>query len=103
RKGIWSLAMVTGEGMLDISAAANEPMLSVLVPTSPMPFTGFTMTVRKSETVDLNISMDQAIQFIMSCGVVVPPHQAPSLVNSTDRADALERLTSPSLQRDDRE
>jgi len=75
RKGIWSLAMVTGESMLDIRSAANEPVLSVLVPTSPMPFTGFTVTVRKSETVDLNITIDQAFQFIVSCGVVVPSQQ----------------------------
>jgi uncharacterized membrane protein len=75
RKGIWSLAMVTSESMLDIRSAANEPVLAVLIPTSPMPFTGFTITVKKSETIDLNITMDQAFQFIVSCGVVVPPHQ----------------------------
>ena len=33
------------------------------------------MTVRKSETIDLDLTIDQAIQFIVSCGVVVPPHQ----------------------------
>ncbi len=75
RKGIWSLALVTGESMVDIEAAANEPVLSVLIPTSPMPMTGFTLTVKKSETVDLRISFDEAIQFIVSCGVVVPPNQ----------------------------
>ncbi|HCK41879.1 MAG: DUF502 domain-containing protein [Pirellulales bacterium] len=75
RRGIWTLAMVTGESLLDIRCAANEPVLSVLVPTSPMPFTGFTVTVKKSETLDLNITMDQAFQFIVSCGVVVPPQQ----------------------------
>lgn len=75
RRGIWSLALVTGESMLDIEAAANEPVLSVLIPTSPMPMTGFTLTVKKSETVDLKISFDEAIQFIVSCGVVVPPSQ----------------------------
>lgn len=75
RKGIWSVGFVTGESMLDISAAANEPVLSVLMPTSPMPVTGFTITVRKSEAVDLNITVDQAIQFIVSCGVVIPPQQ----------------------------
>lgn len=75
RKGIWTLAMVTGESLLDIRCAANEPVLSVLVPTSPMPFTGFTVTVKKSETIDLNITIDQAFQFIVSCGVVVPPQQ----------------------------
>ena len=75
RKGIWTLAMVTGESLLDIRSAANEPVLSLLVPTSPMPFTGFTVTVKKSETIDLNITIDQAFQFIVSCGVVVPPQQ----------------------------
>lgn len=76
RKGIWSLGMVTGESLLDISCAANEPVLSVLIPTSPMPFTGFTITVKKSEAVDLNLTIDQAFQFIVSCGVVVPSQQA---------------------------
>ncbi len=75
RKGIWSLALVTGESMIDVEAAANEPVMSVLIPTSPMPMTGFTLTVKKSETVDLKISFDEAIQFIVSCGVVVPPSQ----------------------------
>lgn len=75
RKGMWSIGFVTGESMLDIRSAANEPVLSVLMPTSPMPMTGFTITVRKSETVDLNISIDQAIQFVVSCGVVVPRQQ----------------------------
>lgn len=72
RKGIWSLGFVTGEGMLDIRAAANQPTVTVLVPTSPMPATGFTVTLPKSDTIDLNITMDQAIQFCVSCGVVVP-------------------------------
>ena len=75
RKGIWTVAFVTGESMLDIESAANESVMSVLVATSPMPFTGFTMTVKKSETIDLNITIDQAFQFIVSCGVVVPPQQ----------------------------
>lgn len=98
RRGIWTLAMVTGESLLDIRAAANEPVLSVLVPTSPMPFTGFTMTVRKSETIDLGISMDQALQFIVSCGVVVPPEQLATDVDDRDRilsADSAHSTPAP--------
>ncbi len=75
RKGVWSIGFVTGESMLDIRSAANEPILSVLMPTSPMPATGFTITVRKSDTIDLDITVDQAIQFVVSCGVVVPLQQ----------------------------
>ncbi len=76
RKGVWSMGFVTGESLLDIRKAAGEPMLSVLMPTSPMPATGFTISVPKSETVDLNMTIDQAIQFCVSCGVVVPDHQS---------------------------
>jgi uncharacterized membrane protein len=73
RKGIWSMGFVTGESLPAIHDAAGEPVLTVLIPYSPVPVTGCTITVRKSECVDLNISFDQACQFIVSCGVVVPP------------------------------
>jgi uncharacterized membrane protein len=73
RKGTWTVCFVTGEGMWDIRSAAREPVITVFVPTSPMPFTGFALTVKKSEVVDLSITIDQAIQFVVSCGVVIPP------------------------------
>ena len=94
RKGIWSIGLVTGESMLDIRCAANEPVLSLLIPTSPMPFTGYTMTVKKSETVDLNITVDQAFQFIVSCGVVVPPHQLGEALANRERS-SVPTLESP--------
>jgi uncharacterized membrane protein len=75
RKGLWSVGFVTGESMMALESAASEPVLSVLMPTSPMPATGFTITIRQSETIDLDISLDQAIQFVVSCGVVVPTGQ----------------------------
>lgn len=75
RRGIWSLGFVTGESMLEITAAAGEPLVSVLIPTSPMPVTGYTMSVPRSELLDLNITIDQAFQYCISCGVLIPPHQ----------------------------
>ena len=74
-KGVWSIGFVTGESLLEIRAAAKEPVVAVLIPYSPLPITGCTITVRKSETIDLNMTVDQAFQFIVSCGVVVPPQQ----------------------------
>ena len=47
RKGIWSLGFVTGNSMKEIAEFTGEPMLSVLMPTSPMPMTGFTVTVSR--------------------------------------------------------
>ena len=75
RRGIWSIGFVTGSGMDRAANAAGEPLVNVLVPTSPMPVTGYTMSVPRSQVVDLDISLDQAFQFIISCGVLVPPHQ----------------------------
>ncbi len=85
RKGIWSLGMVTGDSLLDIHAAANEPVISILIPTSPMPVTGYTINVRRSEAIDLNITIDQAFQYIVSCGVVIPPQQ---LVETLEKSQA---------------
>ena len=69
------MGFVTSESLGAIHEAAGEPVLAVLMPYSPMPVTGCTITVRKSECIDLNITFDQACQFIVSCGVVVPPQQ----------------------------
>ncbi len=90
REGIWSLGFVTGNSMKEITEATGEPMLSVLMPTSPMPMTGFTVTVKKSEAIDLNLTIDEAIQFVVSCGVVVPAHQRMELT-----IDASPKSTPP--------
>lgn len=100
RRGIWSIGFVTGESMREIRSAAKEPVLSILMPTSPMPATGFTITAPKSDTIDLDITIDQAIQFVVSCGVVVPPQQqgsdvAAAIASAINKREDLE-LSSPS-------
>ncbi len=75
RRGIWSLGFVTSDSMLDLTAATGEPMISVLMPTSPMPMTGFTVSLPRSQVVDIDISVDQAFQFCLSCGVLIPQQQ----------------------------
>jgi uncharacterized membrane protein len=76
RKGIWSLGFVTGESLPELQQAAGEPTLAIMIPCSPMPLTGVTITALKSEVVELNMSIDQAFQFVISCGVGVPRRQA---------------------------
>ncbi|MBD3674934.1 MAG: DUF502 domain-containing protein [Planctomycetaceae bacterium] len=75
REGIWSLGFVTGQGMREVAEELNEPMLALLMPTSPMPMTGFTIMVPKSECIELDLTVDQAFQYCLSCGVLVPPQQ----------------------------
>jgi len=83
RKGTWQLGFVTGEGLPEIRSAITEPILTVLVPYSPLPITGCTITVRKSECIDLNITFDQACEYIVSCGVVVPSMKLEQLHSSS--------------------
>ncbi|MEX2288627.1 MAG: DUF502 domain-containing protein [Planctomycetaceae bacterium] len=75
RRGIWHMAFVTSDSLIEMTAAAGEPLVSLLIPTSPMPLTGFTVSLPRREVIDLNITIDQAFQYCLSCGVLVPPHQ----------------------------
>jgi uncharacterized membrane protein len=75
RPGLWSIGLVVGDAVLDVSAAANEPCVTVMLPTSPALFTVKPVMVPLSKTHDVNMTIDQALQYIISCGVVMPPHQ----------------------------
>ncbi|MGQ9574503.1 MAG: DUF502 domain-containing protein [Thermoguttaceae bacterium] len=92
RKGVWALGLVTGEGMAPIESVVGDQCISVMICTSPMPMAGFTITIRRSEAIDLNITLDQAIQFIVSCGVVVPK---PKQLEPAQRPEASPRPSQP--------
>ncbi len=75
RKGLWSVGLVTGDTLSTIQAEANESCYTVFVPSSPTPFTGYVITVPKRDTIDLPISIDDALRFTVSGGVIVPESQ----------------------------
>jgi uncharacterized membrane protein len=90
RPGMWSIAFVTSEGLHDIRDAAAEPVLGIFIPTSPVPMGGYALVVRKREVLDLSLSVDQAIQFIVSCGLVLPPQDVAGLrANPSEKAPGL--------------
>ena len=72
RKGIWSLGMVTGTGLASVAQKERKEMLTVLIPTSPTPFTGFVITVPKKETIEMEMTIEEAIRFTVSGGVITP-------------------------------
>lgn len=72
RPGMWSIAFVTSDGLGDIRAAANDAVLGVFIPSSPMPMSGYSLTVLKREAIDLNITIEEALQYLVSCGLVMP-------------------------------
>jgi len=75
RKGIWSLGLVTGPAMKAVGNSLRSDMLTVFIPSSPTPVTGYTITVRRDEVIDLPLSIDQALRFTVSGGVIMPAGQ----------------------------
>jgi len=75
RKGIWSLGFVTGIGIKKLAENVKKEFLTVLIPTSPTPFTGFAIMVPKQETVELDITVEEALRFAVSGGVITPSHK----------------------------
>jgi len=74
RKGIWSVGFMTGTSLRTIESQLPDS-ITVFIPSSPTPFTGYTITVQKKDTIDLPITVEEAIRFAVSGGVLVPDHQ----------------------------
>ena len=79
REGVWTVAFVTGAPNGEIAAYLRDEFVSVYVPTTPNPTGGYFVMVRKSDCVELDMSVDSALKYIVSMGVVAPaaPTQLP--------------------------
>ncbi len=72
RKGIWSMGFVTGAGIEKVAGTVKKELLTVLIPTSPTPFTGFVIMVPKKQTIELDMTIEEALRFTVSGGVITP-------------------------------
>jgi uncharacterized membrane protein len=72
REGTWTIAFVTGVPGGDTANYLQGDYLSVYVPTTPNPTGGYFIMLRASECVELKMSVDEALKYIVSMGVVVP-------------------------------
>ena len=75
RKGLWSLGLVTGAGFRSMHETADEEFLTVFIPSSPTPVTGYVIHVKKDEVIDVPITIEEALRFTVSGGVIVPGHE----------------------------
>ena len=73
REGVWTVAFVTGQPNGEVAALLRDDYVSVFVPTTPNPTGGYFVLVRKSECIELEMSVDAALKYIVSMGVVAPP------------------------------
>jgi len=72
RREIWAIAFVTGQISSEIQAQMSRPMLSVFIPTTPNPTTGWYAVVPEDEVVNLSMSIEDAFKIVVSGGIVSP-------------------------------
>ncbi len=73
RKGMWSLGFLTSDPVGEIEEkAGGVDLVAVFVPTTPNPTSGFLLLVPKAEVLELTMSVQEGMQFIISLGVVGP-------------------------------
>jgi len=73
RPDVWTIAFVTGTPGGDVANHLHgEDYLSVYVPTTPNPTGGYFVMLRKSDCIELKMSVDEALKYVVSMGVVVP-------------------------------
>ena len=73
QKDTWSLAFQTSESLGEVNAKMPGHMVSVFVPTTPNPTSGFLLMVPQEDMIELEMSVDDALKMIISLGVIVPP------------------------------
>jgi len=70
--GMWTIAFLTGMPGADITRRLQGDFLSVYVPTTPNPTGGYFVIVARKDVVELDMSVDEALKYIISMGVVPP-------------------------------
>ena len=82
RHGAWTIAFVTGVPGGDVRNHLVGDYVSIYVPTTPNPTSGFFLMVPKGDVVELDMSVDEALKYIVSMGVVSPEYfEKTSIIN----------------------
>jgi uncharacterized membrane protein len=87
REGLWTIAFLTGKPSGDVAKHLGDEFVSVYVPTTPNPTSGFFLMIPKKDAIELDMSVDTALKYVVSMGVVAP-EVAEKIVVQTNQAKA---------------
>jgi uncharacterized membrane protein len=73
----WSVAFQTGHPARDVADMLPDEHVGVFIPTTPSPVNGFFFFVKRSDVIELDMNVDDALKYIVSMGVVAPPMRNP--------------------------
>ena len=86
RVDVWTIAFVTGTPGGDVINHLQGDYVSVYVPTTPNPTGGYFVMLKKTDCIELKMSVDEALKYIVSMGVVVPGGPTSAMVSSPHAA-----------------
>lgn len=78
REGIWTIAFQTGQPGGDVVNYLDGEYVSIYVPTTPNPTSGFFLMLPRKDVIELDMSVDEALKYIISMGVVAPAMRNPA-------------------------
>jgi uncharacterized membrane protein len=84
RKGVWTIGFVTGKVSPQLQNHLSEEVISVFIPTTPNPTSGWYTVVPKQEVIDIDISIEDAFKVLISGGIVSPemPQIKPTIIEA---------------------
>ena len=87
RKGIWAIGFIstTAKGEIAERNSSEGPMVSVFVPTTPNPTSGFLLFFPKADIVELDMSIEDAAKLVISAGLVYPPAKKTSSKSTIEK------------------
>ena len=83
REGSWTIAFLTGQPGGDVANHLHGDYVSVYLPTTPNPTSGFFLMMPRHEVVELDMSVDDALKYVISMGVVPPDFPQPEKPQGT--------------------
>ena len=72
---VWAIGFITSSSMKTLREATGETLVTIFIPSSPMPMTGYTTFVPARKVIPLPITVDEALRITMSGGVLIPPRE----------------------------
>ncbi|MEL6440895.1 MAG: DUF502 domain-containing protein [Cyanobacteria bacterium J06621_8] len=86
RKGVWTMGFVTGKVSPQLQTHLEQEMISVFIPTTPNPTSGWYAIFPKSEAIDIDISIEDAFKVLISGGIVSPETPAVKTTVAVDKS-----------------
>lgn len=88
RRGMWTIAFITGRTEGEVRDLSGPDPVSVYVPTTPNPTSGYLVFVPRSEVIVLAMTVEEAIKMVISGGIVTPPDRRPAIVAAREREES---------------